>query len=250
MTSALKAAEAERQRRRPSRASTPSSWRPAGGLRRRRPVPGTCSTRRSSARPTPTRASAASTPRRARDARRGVRPDPRGRATRAVHDGGAGLPGAVALRHGDARPEGALRGRPRGRGGRGGPRVAERPARRSRSSTRCCRRSSTPRRPWSPAPRSSTTSPTPRASTTPRATSPRRSWPRWATSSAASPRPTRVFEATYRVALRPAVLDRAARRHLLARRGRPPRVRTSTQVPFHVRRIVAPLLGSRSAASA
>ena len=54
---------------------------------------------------------------------RRLRPDPRGRAARALHHRRPGLAGAVALRRGDARPQGALRRRSRGGGGRRRPRA-------------------------------------------------------------------------------------------------------------------------------
>ena len=84
---------------------------------------------------------------------------------------------------------------------------------------------------------------TPPASRTRRATWPRRSWPRWATSQQGFAEAERVFEATYRV---PYVQQASIEPHIAITwldEDHRLMVRTSTQVPFHVRRIIAPLLG-------
>ena len=89
----------------------------------------------------------------------------------------------------------------------------------------------------------STTRPTPAASTTPRATWRPHCRPRWATSRRASPQAERVFEDTYRV---PYVQQASIEPHIAITwldEDNRLMVRTSTQVPFHVRRILAPLLG-------
>ena len=76
-----------------------------------------------------------------------------------------------------------------------------------------------------------------------RATSRPRSRPRWATCGRASPQADHVFEDTYRV---PYVQQASIEPHIAITwldEDHRLMVRTSTQVPFHVRRIIAPLLG-------
>ena len=160
-----------------------------------------------------------------------------------LHDRGPGLARAVALRRGDARPKVRFVGDRVAVVAAEDPELAARGrARRSRSSTSSLPARLRPRaRRWTPGAPVIHDQPDSSGHQGRHAQPGRRDrWPRWATSRRASPRGDSVFEHTYRV---PYVQQSSIEPHITITwldEDHRLMVRTSTQVPFHVRRIIAP----------
>ena len=176
---------------------------------------------------------------------RGLRAHAPGRPARALHHRRPGLARALALRRGDAGPQGPLRGRPRGGGGGGGPRAGAARLRGDRGRVRGrCPRVLDPEQAMAPgAPvihDQADASGIKDAAAQPGRRDRGRGGRRART---ASREAERVFEDTYRV---PYVQQSSIEPHITITwldEDHRLMVRTSTQVPFHVRRIIAPLLG-------